>query len=151
MEMSIATTARRQFKTLSFASRCGREWIRVCCAERIIYWVLVVLLLTAFGQLLDSPPCPLAIGASRSTDVSSDTDFSTFAAIPPSVHASDSSVPAPALPVHLLHIHGQHVMLLIVMALMPLLIMLAGCYIYHPKLAPAHHAPIPPPPRLAYR
>ena len=150
MEMSISTTARCQ-KALSLASRREREWIRVCCAERTIYWVLVVLLLTAFGQLIDSPPCPLTIGVSRSTNVSEDTDFSAFVAIPPSVHASDSSTPAPALPVHLWHIHGQHVMLLVVITLIPLLIMLARCYAYHPQLTSAHHAPTLPPPRLAYR
>src|SRR5581483_6345222 len=119
MEISLPIGSPRQFNALSFAARPRRARIHLRRVHRIIHGFLVVLLLTVFGQLIDSPHCLLALSRSTSTCMSEYADFPAISAIPQLFHTSGSTTPAPTLPAHLLHIHGQHVMLFMVIALMP--------------------------------
>lgn len=152
METLFQTAQEQLPETASHLHAHGPAWRLVFAADRLLAGLLVALILSVFGQLTDSPHCLLGSEAAVHACDASDTD------LPPGVTSSTvsdtygSRAPTQVPPSHILHhVHGQHIVLLTVIALTPLLVVLTCSCTLYPNLPQPDFTPIPPPPRFAHR
>lgn len=151
METLFQTALEQLSETASYLA--ARKWARrlVLAAERLLAGLLVALILGVFGQLTDTPHCLLGSDTAVHACDAGGTDLPAAFMSSPVSDTYGSPVPAPVSPSHILHhMHGQHIGLLTVLALTPLLVVLMCSCTLHPKLPQADLTPMPPPPRFAH-